>query len=92
MPDNDRVYISWEPLATPIPEEDWFRQQSTDGGETWNPPLPKLPAHVFADPIDDEEWHLIGQVCDLIDRRVEMTIEECQAIARDIITLVRERS
>lgn len=92
MNDNDRVSITWEPPATPIPAEDWHQQTSTDGGKTWNPPLPKLPPHVFEDLIADED-DLIGRVCDQINRaNPDLPIEECQAIARDIIRLVREYS
>jgi hypothetical protein len=89
---EDRVRITWEPAATPIPEEDMFRQTSTDGGKTWNPPLPPRPEtteELFGDP----EWDLIGRVCDQIDRaNPDLPIEVCQAIARDIIKLVRERT
>jgi hypothetical protein len=41
----------------------------------------------------DPEWDLIGLVCDQIDRaNPDLPIEECQAIAKDIIQLVRERT
>lgn len=41
----------------------------------------------------DAEDNLIGLVCDQIDRaNPELPIEVCQAIARDIIQLVRERT
>ena len=41
----------------------------------------------------EAESHLIGRGCDQIDRaNPDLPIEECQAIARDIITLVREYS
>jgi hypothetical protein len=41
----------------------------------------------------DPEWDLIGLVCDQIDRvNPDLPIEVCQAIARDIIQLVREYS
>jgi hypothetical protein len=48
----------------------------------------------------DSEWHrkdaedtLIGLVCDQLDRaNPDLPIEDCQAIARDIIALVRERT
>jgi hypothetical protein len=43
--------------------------------------------------LNDEESHLIGRVCDQIDRaNPDLPIETCQAIARDIIRLVREYS
>lgn len=93
MTDDDRVRISFDPRGTPIPAEDWHQQSSADGGKTWLPPLPKLPPHVFEDLIEDEEWDLIGLVCDQIDRaNPDLPIEVCQAIARDIIKLVRERT
>lgn len=42
---------------------------------------------------NDDEGDLIGRVCDQIDRaNPDLLIEECQAIARDIIRLVREYS
>jgi hypothetical protein len=41
----------------------------------------------------DPEWDLIGRVCDQLDRaNPALPIEECQAIAKDIIQLVRERT
>lgn len=92
MSDDDRVRIAWDSSGATIPVGETFRQTSTDGGKTWNPPLPKPPAHVFED-LDDEEGDLIGRVCDQIDRaNPNLPIETCQAIARDIIQLVREYS
>lgn len=45
------------------------------------------------DAFGDPEWDLIGLVCDQIDRaNPDLPIEVCQAIARDIIKLVREYS
>lgn len=39
----------------------------------------------------DPEWDLIGRVCDQIDRaNPNLPIEDCQAIAKDIIKYVRE--
>lgn len=43
--------------------------------------------------LNDAEWTLIGLVCDQIDRaNPNLPIETCQAIARDIIRLVREHA
>lgn len=47
-------------------------------------------AEADADPNPDREWDLIGLVCDQIDRaNPDLPIETCQAIAKDIIKLVR---
>jgi hypothetical protein len=41
--------------------------------------------------LTEAEWDLIGLVCDQIDRaNPDLPIEVCQAIAKDIIKLVRE--
>jgi hypothetical protein len=46
-----------------------------------------------ADLFGDPEWDLIGLVCDQLDRaNPDLPIEDCQAIARDIIKLVRGRT
>lgn len=50
-------------------------------------------ARTTVDPNPDPEWDLIGLVCDQLDRaNPDLPIETCQAIARDIIKLVRERT
>lgn len=69
----------------------------------WYPPhLPKEErVRLVQDPdtgeqrwmLTEAEWDLIGLVCDQIDRaNPDLPIEVCQAIARDIIQLVRERT
>lgn len=89
---DDRVRIAWDSSGVTIPVGETFRQTSTDGGLTWNPPLPKPPPHAF-EALGDPEGDLIGRVCDQIDRaNPDLPIGECQTIARDIIRLVREYS
>lgn len=64
-------------------------QYSTDGGKTWHPPLPPR-SHSTEELFGPSERDLIDLVCDQIDRaNAELPIEECQAIARNIIALVR---
>jgi hypothetical protein len=56
------------------------------GGDTGDKSF--ITEELFGDP----EWDLIGLVCDQLDRaNPDLPIEACQAIARDIIKLVRER-
>jgi hypothetical protein len=87
---DERVRITWEPPPpTYLLFEDGFQQTSTDGGKTWNPPLPPR-AQPTEELFGDPEWDLIGLVCDQIDRaNPDLPIEVCQAIAKDIIKLVR---
>jgi len=40
--DDDRVRIAWDSSGATIPVGETFRQTSTDGGLTWNPPLPRV--------------------------------------------------